>query len=205
MGDRTKEPQSEFGDVDVDLELEEQTTPFRSEEAPQDRAGQSVMKSLGSEEHMQRYVNHVRAADADMRELLEEMKGRLESLHNERLEPNDPLLMAMSANLLIVQQSVRSTKALQDEVLRAHRSELELLSARWQRDADAIGLRIVSRVLQETSEEAGQAAQRACSSASVRIEQALKDHQRQLLVFLWTGSAVLALSGGIAAVVRLVL
>ena len=93
---------------------------------------------------LQRYAIRVQEADASLQRLVEQMRVRLEGLHDEKLEPNDPFLMAMSANLLAVERAVESTKAAQDEVLRAHRSELELLSARWQRDADVIGQRIAS-------------------------------------------------------------
>lgn len=142
---------------------------------------------------LQRYAVSVQEADASLQQLVAQMRVRLQGLHKETLDLNDPLLMALSANLLAVERGVQSMKAMQDEVLRAHRSELELLSVRWQRDADSIGQRIVAQVLRATAEEAGQAAQRACGAAAVRIEESFEQHVQQMQRMLWSSSAIVSL------------
>lgn len=140
--------------------------------------------------------------DEHVQTLIFQMRQRLNELHGVNVQAHDPLIMAMSGLVLALEQGLSVCKAGQDEVLSAHRSELEVMTLRWQRDADAIGLRIVSKVLKAVEEETGYVAQQACDNVAVRIEEALVAHEKQLQSWLWwSGSLVTLVAIAIIGVV----
>lgn len=137
-------------------------------------------------------------------EVLERVRTRLIKEHNVAIRQDDPVLIAMSANLIMVNEVADRFR----EAIAHHRSELYELGARlgqeWSKDADATAKAIAAKVQDISIELARESIEELCSGAAKQTEQALARHERVLTKVTWCSSlavlvAVLAAS---VAVIR---
>ena len=108
------------------------------------------------------------------------LRAQLNEVHGISLGSKDPLAITLTALYLITAEVLTATRGAQDEALRDHRSELEQLTARWSRDAQQIGDRILWRVAESCRAEAAEAAHAACRSAEVDVTDALQEQMRSV-------------------------
>lgn len=120
------------------------------------------------------------------------MRMKLMEQHEISIAPHDPLLMAMSANLLIVEQAMRVGLEGQQAALSHHRGEMQGLTRQWAAQAQAAADTLVHKVRQAQVEATEAAFQDLCEATLERIGGLLSHHERRLVLATWTVALAVA-------------
>lgn len=134
-------------------------------------------------------------------ELLSALSHRLTETHKVAVDEKDPLLMTLTATLMIVEEAIKAGGEAQKQELNRHAGELEVLTTRWTRHVEVTALAILDKVKSGTLEAAHEVVERAGDEAVAEVRELLAAHARQMRVLSWTASLAVAMAVMAAAFV----
>lgn len=141
--------------------------------------------------------------DSSLDELARQLKQRLCHQHQVILTPDDPLLIALTANVLMVEDTMARAGGLQQAVLDEHRQQLATLTARWTSTASSAAAALPRQMADAASQAAKNATVSACKKAKVDMDAALLEHatKMQRIAFATSISTAVAVLAATATIV----
>ena len=129
---------------------------------------------------------------------------RIASDHGVVLDPDDPILIVQSATQHVLVEALQQARKDQEEVLGEHRTALEALSGRWQRDAANLMRACSAELMRVSRTSIEEALSTAIAPAVGKLSRSLGAHERSLTrasIACVLAVAVSVLSAGVALAV----